>query len=94
MCFLAFLTKIWDPENFTFALENGQTTEAREKVFFLNVAWDVANNRYFNRFFRIKTSCLRKLEHPTGPPGLNHQGTSHKLLPGDLENRKYATDEE
>merc|ERR1712127_303199 len=23
LCFLAFLTKIWDPENFTFASENG-----------------------------------------------------------------------
>ena len=34
-CFLAFLTKIWGPENLTFASENGrngQTSEAREKV--------------------------------------------------------------
>ena len=34
-CLWRFLPKIWDPENFTFALENsknGQTSEAREKA--------------------------------------------------------------
>ena len=30
-CSLAFLTKIWDTKNFTFASENGQTSEARGK---------------------------------------------------------------
>ena len=30
--FLAFLNKIWDPENFTFASENGKKSEALEKV--------------------------------------------------------------
>ena len=51
MCFLALLTKIWDLENFTFASENDQKrpiSEAQEKVFKKNVAWDVANNGYVN----------------------------------------------
>ena len=30
---MAFLTKLWDPQNLTFASENGQTSEAREKSF-------------------------------------------------------------
>ena len=29
--FLAFLTNIWDPQNFTFASENGQTSGTGEK---------------------------------------------------------------
>ena len=48
--FLAFLTKILDPQNFTFALENGHTSESQEKVLKNNIAWDVANNRYVNCF--------------------------------------------
>ena len=38
-CYLSFLTKIWEPENFTFAWENGQkqsTERCSGKVFFLN----------------------------------------------------------
>ena len=47
--YLAFLTKIWDPENFTFASENCQKRpndwdlgKTKKK----HVAWNVANNRY------------------------------------------------
>ena len=60
-CFLAFLTKIQDPESFNFTSENGQTSEAWEKVK-KTIAWDVANNRYVDRFFSRKTFKMKKEE--------------------------------
>ena len=44
---MAFLTKIWDPDNFT---------SASEKVKKQQVAWDVGQNRYVDRFSPKKVS--------------------------------------
>ena len=48
------------PQNFTFASENGQTSEPLEKVK-QNVPWDVANNRYYDCFiFKKKYFKINK----------------------------------
>ena len=59
--FLAFLTKIWDPQNFTFALENGQNSEARKSLKKKNVAWDFANSCYVKEKFQTEKKIKLKL---------------------------------
>ena len=74
MCFLAFLTKIWDPQNFIFASENGQKpsdvqekcrkwkvtemTTAEDGMFFKMVTFQKSAN---NPIFRSKNALFRSL---------------------------------
>ena len=43
--------------------ENGQTSESREKVKNNNIAWDVANNRYVDRFFQKNINKSKQNEN-------------------------------
>ena len=60
-------------KNFNFVSENSQKSETPEKVFFLNVAWDVANIRYVDRFFNLKKKSkqnkTKKTQIDRGPNG-------------------------
>ena len=50
----SFFTNIFDPQNFSFASENDQTSGSHGKVKRNNVPWDVANNRFVEHFFQKK----------------------------------------